>query len=368
MSTFDIIEGTHEVHKEQRHPRLREKANQSYNSVGGKQHNFDNHPYQNAASYRLAHGTSSSMWMRARTRMLRFVLGFMVLWMQAVLVVSANTMATIPDRAAIVGGWAADTIITRRHATLYIYHRSSGDYALCGATVLARRWVLTAAHCIFHQHSGKLASGISVYAGQSSLYAGKPVYVNRIFVHSRYNVTSVWGVPTYSADIAVLRLSSSLSRNVRVMRLSKFPADEPKLGKNTRIYATGFGRVWFGGPVSSYLRTVSLRVIPFIRCKRAEPQPFRRVLQRSSTFCAAAPGFPRFGGADTCNGDSGGPLYWYRTSDGKLVQFGITSWASTGCAGKGTVAWYTRVRKYIHDIRALLNQSPTASSAWSSYP
>ena len=48
------------------------------------------------------------------------------------------------------------------------------------------------------------------------------------------------------------------------------------------------------------------------------------------------------GGADTCKGDSGGPLFGTDPDSGELVLVGITSWGRE--CGDGGV--YTRVAKF----------------------
>lgn len=66
----------------------------------------------------------------------------------------------------------------------------------------------------------------------------------------------------------------------------------------------------------------------------------------SSQLCAGAVG------SDSCNGDSGGPLFgltdMYNNSQ-KFVQFGIVSYGPINCTN-GTPAVYTNVASYIYWI------------------
>lgn len=52
------------------------------------------------------------------------------------------------------------------------------------------------------------------------------------------------------------------------------------------------------------------------------------------------------------DGDSGGPVY--SKVKGKLYQYGITSFSTTGCAFPGGTPWYTRLSTYKKHIDKLV--------------
>ena len=98
--------------------------------------------------------------------------------------------------ARIVGGETAGSQTWGWAVSLYI------DGSLCGGSIIAASWILTAAHCVY----GVSASRMRVYAGSNTKLVGSQVlYVSTSTVHPSYNPS------TYVNDIALLQLSSSLN-------------------------------------------------------------------------------------------------------------------------------------------------------------
>lgn len=73
-------------------------------------------------------------------------------------------------------------------------------------------------------------------------------------------------------------------------------------------------------------------------------------------MCAIDPRFPESGGADTCPGDDGGPLFVMKRS--AMHQQGITSFG-TKCGVKGSIGWYTNLKTYTKDIRQYMREDYT---------
>ena len=98
--------------------------------------------------------------------------------------------------ARIVGGENAASATWSWAVSLYI------DGSLCGGSILADSWVITAAHCLV----GNDASQVRVFAGSTTKYLGtQNRSASRLIVHSGYNPN------TFENDIALIQLASPLN-------------------------------------------------------------------------------------------------------------------------------------------------------------
>lgn len=265
----------------------------------------------------------------------------------------------VSNVSRIVGGERASDIEVKYSAHLYI---SFGDSikVLCGATAIARRHVLTAAHCLI-KNNGRSASGVSVYVGTVDRYSTTPFFATRLFIHRSYFYQSRAGTDVYVNDIAVVQLDRQIPlEQFFPVSLATSESDFAFAGD---VLASGFGQYIDGGSLSLYLRSVQLKIQPSELCLNYERKNLRALINYPRQLCGTSPGFPDIGGKDTCNGDSGGPLYWFRNR--RMIQVGITSWASTPCASSAGVAWYTNLTTYASDVNALLSDN---QQAWTTYP
>ncbi|XP_045460105.1 chymotrypsin-1-like [Harmonia axyridis] len=192
---------------------------------------------------------------------------------------------------------------------------------ICGGSIIANRWILTAAHCIV----GKTLSRLSVVAGTNSLDGtGKRYTIQRGILHPSYDRTRS------TSDIAILKLRETISFNEKIKTINLPKVDTPR---GVQLTLTGWGKSSYPGQVVRNLKTIKLTSISNSQCRRS----FSQVL--SSNLCTR--GDP---GRGACQGDSGGPL-----SDGSsvvgIVSFGVP-------CGVGQPDVFTRVfsfKKWITD-------------------
>jgi len=173
-----------------------------------------------------------------------------------------------------------------------------GNRFVCGSTLIHRKWVLTAKHCLPDS-----AKQIKVRLGAVSFSAdngGKPFDL----------VPVVDVIPHPSFDLALLGLS----------RPAKFSPIRFSAGRDVadrqRLRAFGFGQLGHDKPIPQRLQTVIFWNI----ADGGNRDPARHMIY------VGAPG-----GKDVCFGDSGGPLI--NTKKRELV--GVASWTGTYCGSRG---------------------------------
>ncbi|XP_076065033.1 tryptase gamma-like [Oratosquilla oratoria] len=198
----------------------------------------------------------------------------------------------------------------------------------CGASIIKKRWILTAAHCV----TSSLLTNITVLLGAHDtdttfLPEDSPtVPKHNVIIHESYNSENL------DNDIALLKLDQDITFSAKKVPICLAKAEDFVPGE--KVVVSGWGFRFEGDPNLSY------------------PKPFTTELQLSTTedcanaystltdnmICAYAPG------KDSCQNDSGGPLVIQR-STGFWLQIGIVSFG-IGCARPNIPGVYTNLHKY----------------------
>lgn len=232
----------------------------------------------------------------------------------------------------IAGGYFASYAMSKHLAFVYVYYASRGP-TTCSGSVLTSSLILCAAHC-FDGDNGRFdVTGVYVRVGQ---------YNNRGKWHKAYyvDVHNSYDYRTFQNDVAIIWIEKIRSPFSAVY----IPRPFYRLKTRSILYAAGFGRTSENGPSSNRVRETKLRYQNYYACRRGTSYSVYRYWSISRILCATDPRFPSAGGADTCRGDSGGPLY-LKSSSTRMFQQGITSFG-TKCGIKGSIGWYTNLKTY----------------------
>ncbi|XP_037136104.1 suppressor of tumorigenicity 14 protein homolog isoform X3 [Syngnathus acus] len=211
---------------------------------------------------------------------------------------------------------------------------------VCGATLLATRWLVSAAHCFQDSDAIKYSDPRSwrAYMGMRLMAAGKSAIaaasrpVRRIVPHPNYEQL------TSDYDIALVELGAPVFFNELVQPVC-VPAPSHAFAIGTSCFVTGWGVLTEDGELASRLQEAPVRIINRNTCNKLYDDA---VTPRM--LCAGN----LQGGVDACQGDSGGPLVCQELGR-RWFLAGIVSWGE-GCARQNRPGVYTQVVKFANWI------------------
>ncbi|HEV2891718.1 MAG TPA: serine protease [Frankiaceae bacterium] len=235
------------------------------------------------------------------------------------------TASMLTPASAVVNGSAAPEGAYPFMAAIV----DSTDFQYCGGSVIAPSYILTAAHCV--EGLNPTTTPTYVITGRTNLgntSQGQRIRVAAVTIHSGWNGNGY--------DAAVLRLASPTS--APAIQLAG-AADDALETPGTVLRVTGWGDTL---PTMGFFSTNALQYADLSVVSDSECGVANLGFDDPTGVCAEA--LLR----DSCNGDSGGPLFY---NGATRIQVGIVSYGNS-CAVPKSPGVYSEINN--PSIRAFI--------------
>ncbi|XP_066589501.1 CLIP domain-containing serine protease B4-like [Prorops nasuta] len=229
--------------------------------------------------------------------------------------------------------------------------KKRGNQFKCGGTIINRRYILTAAHCVTGLPENMSVAGVRIGDHNLGTECDCDVDMNNEIVvcaekYQDYRIENVHFHPEYTTstihnDIALIRLDRNANLTVKNAKPICLPIGTGSAIPGKRMTVTGWGSTE-EGPRSQYLLHVSMLPLENKECRQIY-QNVTLIWQKQMCVGGEA-------GKDSCLGDSGGPLQApgiYYNKRYKYMQYGIVSFGPGSCGKEGFPGVYTRVVYYL---------------------
>lgn len=254
-----------------------------------------------------------------------------------------------------------------------------GILYVCGGSVINKHYVLTAAHCVKGTQQplsevvlGEHKVGTDPDCSRDRKHCNPPKITRKIdldrdvIYHENYQTPK-----KFSNDIALIRINEAIplfQENPRISAVNPIclpwseddtffawdlrDGDKAKVagwGRTRRRQTTRTDSQLVKDKAGSSVLKVAPANIAFEECVNGESEDGKRIpfaFDKESQICAGG-----VKGVDSCNGDSGGPLFMQEFASDPWYQVGLVSFGLEKCA-KGLPGVYTRITHFLPWIKS----------------
>jgi len=263
--------------------------------------------------------------------------------------------APVSSSDRIVGGKEVNPKYKLPYQVLVSPCNKQGGCFMCGGTILNKRYVVTAAHCLYDGQTQMTLKGgakFRVMVGEHDhcKAQGSFVLASVVHKHPNFDIDSA----SVDNDIAILKLSKDLTFSDKI-KPACLPTNATKDYSGKASTVSGWGGTKANTPMEpvDQPRQCALKetIINILKPSSKKCSDFIGDSSSTTLLCGWAKG------SDACQGDSGGPLTV--AENGKYVLLGVVSYGS-GCATENPGV-YARVQGFLPWIKNIIADGECSS-------
>ncbi|XP_017061276.1 venom serine protease [Drosophila ficusphila] len=218
--------------------------------------------------------------------------------------------------------------------------------SFCGGTIVAHRYILTAAHCIYMVSQ---ATNIVAIVGTNNLNnPSSSVYYQQYSIQQMIPHEQYVSDPNVNNDIAVLITATNIKWSRGVGPICLPPVGTTSPFTYDTVDVIGFGTLIFAGPTSATLQKINLNIVTNQDCQTEYNNVATIYTGQMCTYDYSGTG------RDSCQFDSGGPVILRKT---RQFLVGIISFGKSCAESQYPMGVNTRVTSYISWIRQKIGNS-----------